>query len=250
MAYIGNTLESQAITPAVDTFSGNGVTTTFTLSRRVVSNIAVEAFVNNVPQNPNTAFAINASNQIVFDGAPIAGSNNIYVRYNGYVGQNIGIGQGTVQPTSMSTGGPQWDANGNLSINGSLIEARFENLQTTSYTLALTDNGDVVAMNNSAAAVVTVPPNSIAPFPIGAVVYICRVGTGAVTLAAGSGVTLTRTGSFTANEEIYIRKRGTDSWIVVDSPRILSGGGGTVSTVSGFRINTFDTVGNSTFTVS
>jgi hypothetical protein len=248
MAYIGNTLESQAITPAVDTFSGNGVTTTFTLSRRVVSNIAVEAFVNNVPQNPNTAFAINASNQIVFDGAPSAGSNNIYVRYNGYVGQSVGIGQGTVQPTSMSTGGPQWDANGNLSINGSLIEARLENLQTTSYTLALTDNGKVVAMNNSEAATVTVPPNSVAAFPIGAVVYLCRVGTGGVTLAAGSGVTLSRTGSFTSNEEIYVRKRASNSWMVVDSPRSLSATGGTAATVGSFKYNTFTSGG--TFTVS
>jgi hypothetical protein len=250
MAYIGNELENQVITPAVDTFSGNGVTTAFTLSRQVVSNIAVEAFVNNVPQNPNTAFAINASNQIVFDGAPIAGVNNIYVRYNSYVGQNIGIGQGTVQPNSMSTGGPQWDANGNLTIAGALISRRLENIQTSNYTLALGDNGTVIAMNNSASVTVTVPPNSTAAFPIGSVVYICRVGSGNVTLAAGSGVTLTRSGAFALNEEIYIRKRGTDSWIVVDSPRVLSGTGGTISTFGGSIIHSFNATGNDSLVIN
>jgi hypothetical protein len=103
MGYIGNSLESQRITPAVDTFSGNGSTTAFTLSRQVVSNIAVEAYVNNVAQDPNSAFSINASNQIVFTSAPSAGTNNIYVRYNSYVGQYVGIGQGTVGTSALGS---------------------------------------------------------------------------------------------------------------------------------------------------
>jgi hypothetical protein len=250
MSYIGSNYAQQVTTPGVDYFNGNGVTTTFQLTRAVTSVFAIQVVVNNVPQNAREAYGINASNQIVFTSAPSAGTNNIYVIYDSQVGQTVTPSPGTVQSSSISSGGPSWDASGNLSINGALIEARLENLQTTSYTLALADNGKVLAMNNSAAATVTVPPNSVAPFPIGAVIYVCRVGTGGVTLAGGSGVTLTRTGSFTSNEEIYIRKRGTDSWIVVDSPRILTASGGTVSTISGFRINTFDTVGNNTFTVS
>lgn len=103
MGYIGNSLESQRITPAVDTFSGTGSATTFTLSRQVVSNIAVEAYVNNVAQDPNSAFSINASNQIVFTSAPSAGTNNIYVRYNSYVGQYVGIGQGTVTTSALGS---------------------------------------------------------------------------------------------------------------------------------------------------
>lgn len=103
MAYLGNSLESQRITPAVDTFSGNGSATTFTLSRQVVSNIAVEAYVNNVAQDPNSAFSINTSNQIVFTSPPSAGVNNIYVRYNSYIGQYVGIGQGTVGTSQLGS---------------------------------------------------------------------------------------------------------------------------------------------------
>jgi hypothetical protein len=37
MAYIGNTVENQGFTPAIDYFNGNGVTVTFTLSRPIAS---------------------------------------------------------------------------------------------------------------------------------------------------------------------------------------------------------------------
>ena len=103
MSYLGNSLESQVMTPAVDTFSGNGSTTAFTLSRGVVSNYGVEAYVNNVAQDPNSAFSINASNQIVFTSAPSAGVNNIYVRYNSYIAQHVGIGQGTVGTSQLGS---------------------------------------------------------------------------------------------------------------------------------------------------
>ena len=82
MAYLGNSYTQQVIQPASDVFSGNGVTTTFTLTRPLQSVFQVEVVVDNVQQNPYTAFSINASNQIVFTGAPPSGTNNIYVLYN------------------------------------------------------------------------------------------------------------------------------------------------------------------------
>jgi hypothetical protein len=240
MAYIGNSLQSQVITPAIDTFSGNGVLTTFTLSRQVVSNIAVEAVVNNVPQDPNSAFAINSSNQIVFTGAPSVGVGNIYVRYNAYVGQTIGIGQGTVLPISMSTGGPTWDANGNLTVPGNLLNSIQENVQTASYTFTLADRGAAVAMNNSSAATITVPSDAGAAFPIGSLVYICRIGSGSVTLAAAAGVTLSKTGSFKLFEQITLRKRAANAWIVMDSPTNPAATGGTLTVAAGRNIHTYN----------
>ena len=96
MGYIGNSYTQQVIQPASDTFSGNGVTTTFTLTRPVQSVFQVEAVIDNVQQNPYTAYSINASNQIVFTGPPPAGSNNIYVKYNGAVAQVGTLGNGVV----------------------------------------------------------------------------------------------------------------------------------------------------------
>jgi hypothetical protein len=248
MSYIGATPSQQLVTPAIDYFSGNGATTTFTLTRAVTSVFSVEVVVNGVQQNPRTAYSINQAGNLVFDGAPSVGTNNIYVMYNSQVGQFVTPSPGTVQPSSISAGGPIWDATGDLTVPGTVVSIRRENIQTSNYTLAITDNSDVVAMNNSGAATITIPPNSAVPFPIGAVIYICRVGAGAVTLAAGAGVTLSKVGLFGANEEIYVRKRGADSWIVVDSPRSLAGSGGIASSAAGQNINTF--ISNGTFTLS
>lgn len=95
MAYIGNTNTTQAFTPAIDYFSGNGSTVAFTLSRPVASAAQVQVVVNNVTQNPGTAFTV-FNNTITFTGAPSSGSNNIYVYYTSPVTQVIAPSQGTV----------------------------------------------------------------------------------------------------------------------------------------------------------
>ena len=60
----------------------------------------------------------------------------------------------------------------------------------TAYTLVLADQDKIVRMDNAAANTVTVPPESAASFPIGAVVMISQVGAGQTTVAAGTGVTV------------------------------------------------------------
>jgi hypothetical protein len=135
MAYIGNTAENQAFTPAIDYFSGNGVTTAFTLSRPVASVAQVQATIENVPQNPGTAFTV-SGNTITFDGAPASGTNNIYVYYTSPITQVIQPGQGTVGtaqiqngaviPADLSTGGPSWNTSGNVGIGTSNPEQRLD----------------------------------------------------------------------------------------------------------------------------
>lgn len=132
-------------------------------------------------------------------------------------------------------------------VNGVLTSLRTENNKTTSHTLELADRNKVVAFTGTGAQTVTVPSNASVAFPIGSVVYIGRFGTGGLTLAAGPGVTLSRTGTFAQNEEIYIRKRDTNSWVVVDSPSDLTGSGGAISAANGYTIHTY-TSGSSTFT--
>jgi len=100
MAFIGNTNTTQAFTPAVDYFSGNGSTTAFTLSRPVASVAQVEAVIDNVVQNPSSAYTI-SSNTITFTSAPLSGTNNIYVRYTSPITQVIAPGQGTVNTTAL-----------------------------------------------------------------------------------------------------------------------------------------------------
>jgi hypothetical protein len=134
-------------------------------------------------------------------------------------------------------------------VNGTLTSLATENIQTVSYTIALADRNRVVTMNNTAAVTVTVPTDATLNFPIGSVVNVARINTGAVTLA-GPGVTLSKTGTLAQNEEISLRKRAANNWIVIDSPRALVGSGGTTTTPTGFSLHQFTATGAGTFTVS
>ena len=102
MSYIGNTNTTQAFTPAIDYFSGNGSTTAFTLSRPVASVAQVQVTIDNVAQNPSSAYTVSGST-ITFTSAPLSGTNNIYVRYTSPITQVIAPGQGTVTATSMAS---------------------------------------------------------------------------------------------------------------------------------------------------
>jgi hypothetical protein len=100
MAAIGNSPTQQAFTPAIDYFSGNGSTTAFTLSRPVASVAQVQVTIDNVAQNPSSAYTV-SSNTITFTSAPLSGTNNIYVYYTSPITQVIAPGQGTVNTTAL-----------------------------------------------------------------------------------------------------------------------------------------------------
>ena len=95
MAYIGNTNTTQGFIPAVDYFNGDGATVAFTLSRPVASVAQVQAVIENVPQNPGSAYTV-SGNTITFTSAPPNGTSNIYVYYTSPITQVIQPGQGTV----------------------------------------------------------------------------------------------------------------------------------------------------------
>lgn len=92
-------------------------------------------------------------------------------------------------------------------------------VQTTPYTLTLTDAGRLIEMSSGSATTLTVPPNSTAAFPVGTVIEVGRLGTGSVTLVAGVGVTLrVPAGTTLALRAQYstagLRKRAADEWVV------------------------------------
>ena len=87
MAYIGNTPDVNTFAAGSDNFNGDSSETTFTLSRRVLGVNDVIAVIENVVQDPFTAYTLVANNtsgtaDIVFDSAPPTGTGNIQVRYN------------------------------------------------------------------------------------------------------------------------------------------------------------------------
>jgi hypothetical protein len=84
MPYIGNTVQTQGFTPQIDYFNGNGSTVTFTLSRPVVSVAQMIVAVDNVIQNPSSAYTVSGSS-ITFTSAPLSGTNNIWVEYTSLI---------------------------------------------------------------------------------------------------------------------------------------------------------------------
>lgn len=116
MSYVGNTPTSQSFTSGTDTFSGTGSQTAFTLSRSVNSVNDILVVVNNVDQQPS-AYTISGTTLTMSD-APSSGTNNVYVRYLSTTQQTVAPSQGSVSPNKLTTGGPSWDASGNLSVPG------------------------------------------------------------------------------------------------------------------------------------
>lgn len=86
MSYIGSNLQTGDPTRTIaqpldaDRFSGNASTTSFTLSRRVGYPTDIEVFVENIQQEPITAYTVNGVT-LTFTEAPPTGTNNVYVVY-------------------------------------------------------------------------------------------------------------------------------------------------------------------------
>jgi hypothetical protein len=86
MSYIGAVAPAydptRATVPQLDAerFSGNASTTAFTLTRQVVNPTDIDVFVENVRQEPTTAYNVDGLT-LTFTSAPGTGTNNIYVIY-------------------------------------------------------------------------------------------------------------------------------------------------------------------------
>ena len=79
-----------------DRFSGNGSTVAFTLSRFTQKEVDLEVFVENIQQEPITAYSVSGTT-LTFTGAPPSGTNNIYVVYRNFdSGAQVYIPDGSI----------------------------------------------------------------------------------------------------------------------------------------------------------
>jgi len=202
------------ILPVVDDPGGSPVTQKATVQQVAE---AVQAIFDAVPTYDPAGSASTA--QTAAEGASIAssvlaskgdlvvGDGNIGINYD-----NLAVGaNGTVLVA---------DSNETLGLkyaDKELITVPAEQTGAT-YTLALTDKSSVVRMNSGSAQTLTVPPNASVAFPIGSQVIIVAMGAGAVTIAAGSGVTLRSKDSNLVIDGQYgmsaCVKIASDEWVV------------------------------------
>ena len=192
MSYIGNTNLETWETPRTEYFTGDGVTTVFTLTRKIYSIGDIEVLVDGIIQSPLDSFGYDyTNNSIVFSEAPLSSPDNISVRYYSRDNLLIAPSQGTVTPDSLSVGHPTWDTFGNTVIYGTL------NINGNTAWL-----NDLYSNNNITAA------NTInASYFVGDGSHIYDIN--AYSIATGT-VATARLGSGTADSTKYLS--GDSSW--------------------------------------
>jgi hypothetical protein len=129
MSYLGNNnlpwdiSRSSPIPTDAERFSGNSSTTTFTLTRSVNFPTDLEVFVENIQQEPITAYTVNG-NSVVFTEAPPTGTNNVYVVYRNYQsGAQVSLPDGSITYSKLANNirvftTDNFTANGNVSSYG------------------------------------------------------------------------------------------------------------------------------------
>ena len=107
MAYLGASPLASFASPSKDTFSGDNSTTSFTMGQSVGDPNQIEVFVDNVRQEPTSAYTVNGTT-LTFTGTPATGSNNIYVIHK----------QGVIGNGLLPTSGRSSDRVGSLTVTG------------------------------------------------------------------------------------------------------------------------------------
>ena len=104
MSYIGTPIDTQNQFQSLQgkRFSGDGSTTAFTLDIAPSSVFDIEVFVENVRQDPNSAYGISGTT-LTFTGAPPSGTNNIYVVHQAKAVGTIDVPANGVVPASLAS---------------------------------------------------------------------------------------------------------------------------------------------------
>ena len=131
MAYLGKESVNRSTGTSKDSFSGNGSTTAFTMSRSVLLVTDIEVFVDNVQQEPTTAYTVSATT-LTFTEAPANGTNNVYVIHRSGNNDSMTIQSGISATLSDATiSGTLTVSSGTLTVSGSGSKVNFSNLPSS-----------------------------------------------------------------------------------------------------------------------
>ena len=109
MSYIGNEPDFTTYTLSTEKFSGDGVSTIFTLSRSIQDSNTILVVVNGVLQTPIQSYGVSGTS-LTFTEAPSSGTDNIVITYLVYgIVTYSSLGPGQIQPgavteTALATG--------------------------------------------------------------------------------------------------------------------------------------------------
>lgn len=124
-----------------------------------------------------------------------------------------------------SAGATTWlEVGSGLSITGTTLSASgaaysptvVSSQSGTSYTAVIGDANGYIRFTNGSPVTFTIPPNSSVAFPVDTVIEMEQAGAGALTVAAGSGVTINSRGTDLTLAGQYgvaaLKKVATDTW--------------------------------------
>jgi hypothetical protein len=105
-----------------------------------------------------------------------------------------------------------------LDVNGGARSLAVLNSSvTTSYSLALTDNGKIIEVNAAAQVSITIPTDASVAFPVGTQIMLVQYGVGQISLAPASGVTVRSKGGRLRTDTQYsavsLYKRAANDWV-------------------------------------
>jgi len=119
MAYIGSTPTNQYYSSLTERFNGDSSSVNFTLSRPVYTVYDIEVLVNNVQQDPFSAFTVNGTTTLTFTEAPSTGTGNILVSYKNFAVTRIVPEEGTITASSIQNGSITGDKLASATIGSS-----------------------------------------------------------------------------------------------------------------------------------
>lgn len=184
-------------------FSDGGGYTAYSVSRMGVDGTGAVSTVNNVSPDGSGNVTLTASDVGALPStytAPVTSVN----------GQT-----GTVSITTTTLGAAELDSNSKVvaaQASSSILS------KSANYTLVLTDAGKMVIFSASSAVTLTIPTNASVAFPVGTEIEVVQKGSGIVTVAGASGVTIDSLDSMTSLAGQYsvagLKKINTNEWIL------------------------------------
>lgn len=219
-----------SIDSTVATLTGNQVLTNKTISGadNTFSNIGNSSLTNSAVTVNGTAISLGASGTVT---VPVS---------TGITGLGSGVATFLATPSSANLASAVTDETGSGALvfgtsptisGGTFSDAVIRQPLATptfsanAYTLALTDQGDILlASNGATAATINVPTNGSVAFPTGTQITIIQTGSGQITIQATTPATTTiaSTGATSTapklraqNSSCTLIKTNTDAWYVV-----------------------------------
>ena len=118
MAYVGTPIDTNNQFQSLQgkRFDGDGSTTDFTLDVAPSSTLDIEVFVENVRQDPNSAYTLSGTT-LSFTGAPPSGTNNIYVVHQAKAVGTINLPEGALVDLNGGSDKLVLDADGDTTIS-------------------------------------------------------------------------------------------------------------------------------------